>query len=108
MVEAGHRLVADGLHVDHLCLVMGTSLGDMHTWMWGEQYPDMMDAPMPLASLPAPITPTSLLSVGGGKFEFGFCRERSRFSGVGALTRWVALKRGSLQMVAMIQVLAAD
>ena len=55
MVEAEHRLVVDGLHVDHLRLVMGTSMGGMHTWMWGEQYPDAMDALMPLASLPAPV-----------------------------------------------------
>ena len=55
MIDAEHRLVLDGLHVDHLRLVMGTSMGGMHTWMWGEQYPDMMDAIMPLASLPAPI-----------------------------------------------------
>ena len=55
MVDAEHRLVADGLHVNHLRLVMGTSMGGMHVWMWGEAYPDMMDALMPLASLPAPI-----------------------------------------------------
>ena len=55
MVDAEHRLVVDGLHVNHLRLVMGTSMGGMHVWMWGEQYPDMMDALMPLASLPAPI-----------------------------------------------------
>ena len=55
MVDAEHRLVTDGLHVNHLRLVMGTSMGGMHTWMWGEAYPDMMDALMPLASLPAPI-----------------------------------------------------
>ena len=55
MVDAEHRLVVDGLHVDHLRLVMGTSMGGMHTWMWGEAYPDMMDALLPLASLPAPV-----------------------------------------------------
>ena len=55
LVDAEHRLVADGLHVDHLRLVMGTSMGGMHTWMWGENYPEMMDALLPLASLPAPI-----------------------------------------------------
>ncbi len=55
MVDAEHRLVVDGLHANHLRLVMGTSMGGMHVWMWGEQYPDMMDALMPLASLPAPI-----------------------------------------------------
>src|SRR5262245_18594280 len=36
MVEAEHRLVSDGLHVNHLRLVMGTSMGGMHTWLWGE------------------------------------------------------------------------
>ena len=55
MVDAEHRLVMDGLHVNHLRLVMGTSMGGMHVWLWGEAYPDMMDALMPLASLPAPI-----------------------------------------------------
>ena len=49
MVEAEHRLVTEGLHVDHLRLVMGTSMGCMHTFMWGETWPDMMDALMPLA-----------------------------------------------------------
>ena len=50
MMDAEHRLVVDGLHVNHLRLVMGTSMGGMHVWMWGEAYPDMMDALMPLAS----------------------------------------------------------
>jgi homoserine O-acetyltransferase/O-succinyltransferase len=49
MVEAEHRLVTEGLHVDHLRLVMGTSMGCMHTFMWGENWPGMMDALMPLA-----------------------------------------------------------
>ena len=44
MVEAQHRLVADGLKVNHLRLVLGTSMGGMHTWLWGEQYPAFMDA----------------------------------------------------------------
>jgi homoserine O-acetyltransferase len=56
MVDAEHRLVTDGLHVDHLRLVMGTSMGGMHTWMWGETYPNFMDALMPLASLPEQIS----------------------------------------------------
>jgi homoserine O-acetyltransferase len=49
MVEAEHRLVTEGLHVDHLRLVMGTSMGCMHAFMWGENWPGMMDALMPLA-----------------------------------------------------------
>ncbi len=49
MVEAEHRLVHDGLKVDHLRLVMGTSMGCMHSFMWGEGWPDQVDALMPLA-----------------------------------------------------------
>lgn len=56
MLEAEHRLIVDGLNVNHLRLVMGTSMGGMRTWMWGEEYPQFMDALMPLASLPAPIS----------------------------------------------------
>ncbi len=55
MVEAEYRLVTEGLGVNHLRLVMGTSMGGMHTWLWGERYPDFMDALMPLASLPVQI-----------------------------------------------------
>ncbi|HEV2260732.1 MAG TPA: alpha/beta fold hydrolase [Candidatus Rubrimentiphilum sp.] len=56
MVAAEHALVTDGLHVNHLRLVMGTSMGCMHSWMWGEEYPAMMDALMPLACLPIQIS----------------------------------------------------
>ncbi len=54
MVRAEHLLV-ECLGIDHLRLVMGTSMGAMHTWMWGYSYPDAMDALMPLASLPVEI-----------------------------------------------------
>ncbi len=55
MIEAEYRLVTEGLGVNHLRLVMGTSMGGMHTWLWGQRYPDFMDALMPLASLPVQI-----------------------------------------------------
>ena len=55
MVTAQYRLLTEGLAVNHLRLVMGTSMGGMHTWVWGEKYPDFMDALMPLASLPVQI-----------------------------------------------------
>lgn len=55
MVTAEYRLVTEGLHVDHLRLIMGTSMGCMHSWMWGERNPDFVDALMPLACLPEPI-----------------------------------------------------
>ena len=56
MVEAEHRLLTEGLGVNHLRLVMGTSMGGMHTWMWASRYPEFMDALMPLASLPTQIS----------------------------------------------------
>ncbi|HSU86078.1 MAG TPA: alpha/beta fold hydrolase [Chthoniobacterales bacterium] len=56
MVEAERRLLVDGLGVNHARLVMGTSMGGMHTWLWGEIHPEFMDALMPLASLPTQIS----------------------------------------------------
>jgi homoserine O-acetyltransferase/O-succinyltransferase len=55
MVTVQYRLLTEGLQVNHLRLVMGTSMGGMHTWLWGTRYPDFMDALMPLASLPVQI-----------------------------------------------------
>jgi len=55
MIEAQRRLLVEGLHVNHLRLLMGTSMGGMHTWLWGEMHPDFMDALMPLASLPTQV-----------------------------------------------------
>ena len=55
MVEAQFQLLTKKLGVNHLRLVMGTSMGGMQTWVWGESYPDFMDALMPLASLPVEI-----------------------------------------------------
>ena len=55
MVELEYRLLTEHLNVRHLRLVTGTSMGGMHTWLWGETYPDFMDALMPLASLPVQI-----------------------------------------------------
>jgi homoserine O-acetyltransferase/O-succinyltransferase len=56
MVEAQYRLLTEGLGVNHARLVLGTSMGGMHTWLWGELHPDFMDALMPLASLPTQIS----------------------------------------------------
>jgi homoserine O-acetyltransferase len=55
MVAAEYALVTQGLNVNHLRLVMGTSMGCMHAFMWGEAYPDFADALMPLACLPTQI-----------------------------------------------------
>jgi homoserine O-acetyltransferase/O-succinyltransferase len=55
MVEAQYRLVTEGLHVQHLRLVVGTSMGGMHAWVWGERHPDFIDGLVPLACVPAQI-----------------------------------------------------
>jgi len=55
MVAAQHRLMTEALGVDHLRLVLGTSMGGMHVWLWGIRHPGFMDALMPLACLPVEI-----------------------------------------------------
>ncbi len=55
IVRGQHMVVFDFLHVDHLRLVMGTSMGGMQTWLWGETYPTDMSALMPLACAPIEI-----------------------------------------------------
>lgn len=56
MVEAQHRLVTEHLGLKHLHLVMGHSMGGMHTWLWAGRYPDFMDAAVPMASQPTPMS----------------------------------------------------
>ena len=55
VIEAHHRMLVEGLKIDRLRLVLGTSMGGMQTWMWGERYPQMADALMPIASQPVPM-----------------------------------------------------
>jgi homoserine O-acetyltransferase/O-succinyltransferase len=52
MVDAQYRLVKEGLGVKHLRLVLGNSMGGMHTWIWGVKYPDVMDVLVPMAAQP--------------------------------------------------------
>jgi len=56
MVRATYRLVTEHLGIDHLRVVMGTSMGGMQTWMWGGMYPDFMDGLVPIASQPTAIS----------------------------------------------------
>src|SRR5260370_34511083 len=56
MVSAQYRMVTEGLGIRHLRLVLGYSLGGMQTWLWGEQYPDMMDALVPMAAQPTEMS----------------------------------------------------
>lgn len=55
MVKAQYQLLTAQLNVQHLRLILGTSMGAMHAWVWGYTYPDFMNAMMPLASLPVEI-----------------------------------------------------
>lgn len=56
MVRAQHLLITEGLGIRHLALVMGHSMGGMHAWMWAEDYPDMMDAVVPMAAMPSAMS----------------------------------------------------
>jgi homoserine O-acetyltransferase len=56
MVQAQYRMLTEGLGVNHLRLVMGTSMGGMHAWVWAETHPEFMDALLPLACLPTQIS----------------------------------------------------
>ncbi len=56
MVLAQYRLVTEGLGIRHLRLVIGNSMGGMHTWIWGTTYPDAMDALVPMASQPTEMS----------------------------------------------------
>jgi homoserine O-acetyltransferase len=52
MVDAQHRLLTEGLGVRHVRLIIGNSMGGMQAWLWGERYPDYMDALVPMAAQP--------------------------------------------------------
>ncbi|HMA49948.1 MAG TPA: alpha/beta fold hydrolase [Magnetospirillaceae bacterium] len=56
LVEAQQRLVEEGLGIHHLRLVMGYSMGGMETWLWGGRHPGFMDALVPMASQPSPMS----------------------------------------------------
>ena len=78
MVEADYRLLTEGLDVNHARLVMGTSMGGMHTWLWGELHPDFTDALMPLASLPTQISGRNRLTYAERRrLDLSFVRNRS-------------------------------
>ena len=60
MVDAQYRLLKEGLGINHLRLVIGNSMGGMHTWLWGVKYPDFMDALAPMASQPTAMAEPQL------------------------------------------------
>jgi homoserine O-acetyltransferase/O-succinyltransferase len=62
MVDLTHRLVTDGLHITHLHLVIGSSLGCMHGWLWAEMYPMLMDGVVGLSCQPVEISGRNWIS----------------------------------------------
>ena len=56
MVASGYRFITEGLGVGHLRLVIGSSMGGMHAWMWAELYPDLMDGVVTLSCQPVEIS----------------------------------------------------
>ena len=61
MVDLEHRLITEHFRIQHLRLVMGISMGGMHSWLWGIRYPNMMDGLVPISSLPSKIEGRNLL-----------------------------------------------
>jgi homoserine O-acetyltransferase len=62
MVESGHRLVTEHLGVGHLRLVIGSSMGGMHAWMWAEMFPGLMDGVVPISCQPVQISGRNWIS----------------------------------------------
>jgi homoserine O-acetyltransferase len=62
MVDSGYRLITEGLEVAHLRLVIGSSMGGMHAWMWAEMYPDLMDGVVPISCQPIQISGRNWIS----------------------------------------------
>lgn len=62
MVDSGHRLITEALEVGHLRLIIGSSMGGMHAWMWAEMYPDLMDGVVPISCQPIEISGRNWIS----------------------------------------------
>ena len=56
MVDAQYRLVSEGLGIRHVRLIIGNSMGGMNVWLWGAKYPNYMDALVPMAAQPTPMS----------------------------------------------------
>jgi homoserine O-acetyltransferase len=55
MIRSQYIMLTEGMHVDHLRLILGTSMGCMQSWVWGETYPQFMDALAPFACYPVEL-----------------------------------------------------
>lgn len=78
MIEAQYRLLHDSLGIRHMRLIMGTSMGCMHSLVWGETHPDFARALMPLACEPVEIAGLNRmwrqLAIDGIKSDPGWAR----------------------------------
>lgn len=61
MVDLQHRLIVQELKINHLKMILGTSMGGMHTWLWAVEFPYFMDGAMPIVSLPKHIEGRNLI-----------------------------------------------
>ena len=106
MVEAQHLLLTEGLKVNHLRLLMGTSMGCMHSFVWAETYPDFMDAVMPLACLPVQITGRNRMMrkmimdsiTGDPAYMNGEYKQQPRLGLRGAMNIFLIMASSPLQM----------
>jgi len=105
MVASQHLLLTEGLKVNHLRLVMGTSMGAMHCWVWGEKYPDFVDGLVPLASVPTQIAGRNRIMrrmimdsiTGDPTYRNGEYTEQPREGLVGALNLLLMMTSSPLQ-----------
>ncbi len=56
IVLAQHRLLTEGLGIEHLRMIVGLSMGGMMAWLWGGLFPQFMDALVPIACQPGPMS----------------------------------------------------
>ncbi len=61
MVDIQHKVVSEALGITHLQAIIGLSMGGMHAWLWAEEYPDEVEAILPVVSLPTRIAGRNLV-----------------------------------------------
>ena len=106
MVEAQYRLVSEGLKLPHLRLVLGFSMGGMHSWLWGEKYPGYMDALVPMASQPAAMSSRNWMmrrlvidSIRNDpEWNHGEYKEQPRSAGFATVFYLIATNGGTLKL----------
>lgn len=108
MVEAQYRLVREGLGIEHLRLLVGTSMGGMHAWVWAGRHADFMDAVMPVACLPAPIAGRNRMerrmiveAIRNDPDWKGGDYERQPVAGLETALRLISISAGSVRQMAL-------